>query len=198
MALAIEAYRAMKRAGLARQLVVVGDETAARDPQRAHPDVLFCGAQTGLALAAHYASADVFLFSERDRDFPGTWSWRRWRADSRSSPTSTRRPARTSSGAIRACWSRAARVALFVSAAVEAAQAPATVARMRERAREAALALDWDAVVDGFERFLSGGEVAGARARHRDAGGRSMRPRPRPEPGGVRARPEKQAWHGAH
>jgi hypothetical protein len=52
-----------------------------------------------------------------------------------------------------------------VSAAVEAAQTPATVARMRERARAAALALDWDAVVDGFEKFLSGGVTASARAR---------------------------------
>jgi glycosyltransferase involved in cell wall biosynthesis len=43
---------------------------------------------------------------------------------------------------------RAGASGAFVSAAVEAAQAPATVARMRD-GREAALALDWDAVVTG-------------------------------------------------
>ena len=69
VALAIEAYRAMKRAGLARQLVVVGDGPLRETLQRAHPDVLFCGAQTGLALAAHYASADVFLFPSETETF---------------------------------------------------------------------------------------------------------------------------------
>ena len=197
VALAIEAYRAMKRAGLARQLVVVGDGPLRETLQRAHPDVLFCGAQTGLALAAHYASADVFLFPSETETFGNVvleamasrlavvaYDYAAAGAHLRAGDSGVLVP-RGASGA-------------FVSAAVKAAQAPATVARMRERAREAALALDWDAVVDGFERFLSGGEVAGARARHRDAGGRSTRPRPRREPGGVRARPEKEAWHGAH
>ncbi len=197
VALAIEAYRAMKRAGLARQLVVVGDGPLRETLQRAHPDVLFCGAQTGLALAAHYASADVFLFPSETETFGNVvleamasrlavvaYDYAAAGAHLRAGDSGALVP-RGASGA-------------FVSAAVEAAQAPATVARMRERAREAALALDWDAVVDGFERFLSGGGVAGARARQRDAGGRSTRQRPRREAGGVRARPEKEAWHGAH
>jgi glycosyltransferase involved in cell wall biosynthesis len=197
VALAIETYRAMKRAGLARQLVVVGDGPLRETLQRAHPDVLFCGAQTGVALATHYASADVFLFPSETETFGNVvleamasglaviaYDYAAAGAHLRAGDSGVLVP-RGPGGA-------------FVSAAVEAARAPATVARMRERARGAALALDWDAVVDGFERFLSGGEIADARAHHRDAGGRPTASRPRRAPDGVRARPEKEAWHGAH
>jgi glycosyltransferase involved in cell wall biosynthesis len=57
--------RAFERAREARpetRLVVVGDGPARRRLQAAHPDVHFAGVQRGAALAAHYASADAFLF----------------------------------------------------------------------------------------------------------------------------------------
>jgi hypothetical protein len=44
-----------------------------------------------------------------------------------------------------------------------------------------ALALDWDAVVDGFERFLSGGAPASARARRPRRGPSLDATRPRHE-----------------
>ncbi len=37
--------------------------------QGAHPDVIFCGLQQGEALAAHYASGDVFLFPSETETF---------------------------------------------------------------------------------------------------------------------------------
>src|SRR5262249_33025766 len=57
--LAIEAYRAMQRSGGVGPLVVVGDGPLRAALAAAHPDVVFVGVQSGQALAAHYASADV-------------------------------------------------------------------------------------------------------------------------------------------
>jgi glycosyltransferase involved in cell wall biosynthesis len=57
--------RAFERARLARpglRMVVVGDGPALRRMRAAHPDVHFAGVQRGAELAAHYASADLFLF----------------------------------------------------------------------------------------------------------------------------------------
>jgi glycosyltransferase involved in cell wall biosynthesis len=49
-----------RRPGL--QMVVVGDGPQRARLERAHPHVRFVGVQTGVDLARHYASADVFLF----------------------------------------------------------------------------------------------------------------------------------------
>jgi glycosyltransferase involved in cell wall biosynthesis len=69
IALAIEAYRAMQRARSSLRFVVVGDGPSRAELQRAHPDLLFCGALRGERLAAHYASADVFLFPSETETF---------------------------------------------------------------------------------------------------------------------------------
>ncbi len=44
------------------RLVVVGDGPERARLERLYPDAIFAGAKIGAALAAHYASADVFLF----------------------------------------------------------------------------------------------------------------------------------------
>jgi glycosyltransferase involved in cell wall biosynthesis len=57
--------RAFERARAARpgtRMIVVGDGPARARLEAAHPDVRFVGTQRGAELAAHYASADVFLF----------------------------------------------------------------------------------------------------------------------------------------
>ena len=51
------------------RLVIVGDGPLRHTLEGAHPDVLFRGVQTGEALAAHYASADVFLFPSETETF---------------------------------------------------------------------------------------------------------------------------------
>jgi glycosyltransferase involved in cell wall biosynthesis len=57
--------RAFERARAARpgtQMIVVGDGPARPALEKAHPDVQFVGVHRGAELAAHYASADLFLF----------------------------------------------------------------------------------------------------------------------------------------
>lgn len=49
--------------------VIVGDGPLRRSLQTAYPDAHFLGAQTGDALAVHYASADVFVFPSRTDTF---------------------------------------------------------------------------------------------------------------------------------
>ena len=51
------------------RMVVVGDGPLRRSLQASHPHVHFVGMQRGSALAAHYASADVFLFPSLSETF---------------------------------------------------------------------------------------------------------------------------------
>ena len=153
VALAIEAYRAMKRAGLARQLVVVGDGPLRETLQRAHPDVLFCGAQTGLALAAHYASADVFLFPSETETFGNVTlealaSGLAVVAYDYAAAREHVRPGRT--GLLVPHGDAAA----FVAAAVTLARAPERVREMRRAISESVTHLGWDRVVERFEGLL--------------------------------------------
>jgi len=48
---------------------MVGDGPERRDLQNRHPHVLFAGARMGEDLAAHFASADVFLFPSMTETF---------------------------------------------------------------------------------------------------------------------------------
>ncbi|MGM9484038.1 glycosyltransferase family 4 protein [Roseateles sp. NT4] len=56
-----------RRPGL--RMVVVGDGPMRATLERAHPRARFVGMQTGIALARHYASADVFLFPSQTEAF---------------------------------------------------------------------------------------------------------------------------------
>jgi glycosyltransferase involved in cell wall biosynthesis len=59
----IEAFEAMRAISPASRLIMVGDGPARADLERRyHPHVIFAGMRTGEDLAAHYASADIFLY----------------------------------------------------------------------------------------------------------------------------------------
>lgn len=58
----IQAFEAMRAANPDMLLVMVGDGPARAELQQQHPHVLFAGMRTGEDLAAHYASADIFLY----------------------------------------------------------------------------------------------------------------------------------------
>ena len=60
--LGLRAFESARQAQPGLRMVVVGDGPARVRLQAAHPDVHFVGVQRGAALAAHYASADAFLF----------------------------------------------------------------------------------------------------------------------------------------
>lgn len=69
LGLALQAFRALQARIPAARMAMVGD-----GPQRgaladAYPDVIFTGTKRGGELAAHYASADVFLFPSLTETF---------------------------------------------------------------------------------------------------------------------------------
>ncbi|HEX4986912.1 MAG TPA: glycosyltransferase family 1 protein [Burkholderiales bacterium] len=60
--LIMHAYAAMRARDSRTRLVMVGDGPSRRAIAAGNPGVVFAGSRTGEDLAAHYASADVFLF----------------------------------------------------------------------------------------------------------------------------------------
>jgi glycosyltransferase involved in cell wall biosynthesis len=159
--LALEAYRAMQRAAPSRlvlRLVVVGDGPLRAAFQGAHPDVVFCGVQQGDALAAHYASGDVFLFPSETETFGNVtleamasglavvaYDYAAARAHITHAENGLLVPYRNAGA--------------FIEQATTLARGDSLV-RLRRSAREAAMAAQWPRVVERFERILRGaGEV---------------------------------------
>lgn len=66
---AIAAFEAIQWEQPAARFVLVGDGPMRRQLAIEHPDFIFCGTQTGMELAQHYASADLFLFPSRTETF---------------------------------------------------------------------------------------------------------------------------------
>jgi len=69
IALAIEAFRHAHRQNPCARFVVVGDGPLYDTLQKENPDIIFCGMQTGKALARYYAAADIFLFPSETETF---------------------------------------------------------------------------------------------------------------------------------
>ncbi|OQX13561.1 MAG: glycoside hydrolase [Thiothrix lacustris] len=67
--LAFHAFRAIQKQVPDARFLLVGDGPERKRLQDAHPDCLFVGMQTGIALAEHYASGDVFLYPSTSETF---------------------------------------------------------------------------------------------------------------------------------
>ncbi|MDP4302106.1 glycosyltransferase family 4 protein [Leptothrix discophora] len=63
------AFDAIARTLPKARLVVVGDGPQRAELQARHPEVVFAGQQRGAELAAHYASADLFVFASLTETF---------------------------------------------------------------------------------------------------------------------------------
>jgi glycosyltransferase involved in cell wall biosynthesis len=60
--LLMQTYAAMHRVDPRSRLIVVGDGPARPRLQARHPEAVYTGMRTGEELAAHYASADIFIY----------------------------------------------------------------------------------------------------------------------------------------
>jgi len=69
LGLAFAACAAIRSERPNARMVCVGDGPQAEMLARRHPEVRFCGMRTGEDLAAHYASADLFLFPSLTETF---------------------------------------------------------------------------------------------------------------------------------
>jgi glycosyltransferase involved in cell wall biosynthesis len=67
--LAVRAFRTLQEARPDARFVFVGDGPERARLEREHPDFIFCGMQRDAALAAHFASGDMFVFPSRSETF---------------------------------------------------------------------------------------------------------------------------------
>ena len=69
LALTLHAFAAMREHYPDMRMVVVGDGPERKKLEQAHPEFIFAGMRKGEDLAAHYASADCFLFGSETETF---------------------------------------------------------------------------------------------------------------------------------
>ena len=69
LGLVVQAYLKAKQQNPRVRLVLVGDGPLRESLQQQHADIIFAGYRSGADLAAHYASADVFVFASLTETF---------------------------------------------------------------------------------------------------------------------------------
>src|SRR5262249_48469856 len=153
--LAVAAYRAMQRCSASVQCIVVGDGPLRAPLQKAHPDLIFCGIQTGRQLARHYASADVFLFPSETETFGNVtleamasglvvvaYNYAAAKMHIRHGETGVLVPYGESKA--------------FIDSAGKLTREPQALYKIRRQAREYVATISWQCVVERFATLLTG------------------------------------------
>lgn len=152
--LLFDAFRSISMRVPDARMIVVGDGPLRARLEKRHPDVLFTGPRTGASLAAHYASADLFLFPSLTDTFGNVTL------------------EALASGLTVVAFNRGAALTHirhgqngvvvngnrgidFIVRACAAAEQHQYLNAMRVQARVSALAADWMSVVQRFERLLT-------------------------------------------
>ena len=152
-ALVIRAYEAMRRIRADAKLVLVGDGPLAGELRRENVGCVIAGRKVNGELAAHYASADVFLFPSMSE------TWGNVTLEAMASGVgivaydyaAARQVLRHGSSALLAPFGDAA---VFIAHAETLAREPALAAVLGQAARKSAEGLTWDRVVADFEAVL--------------------------------------------
>ncbi len=152
--LALRAFESVRQRRPDARMVLVGDGPARGRLQAAHPAAHFAGMLRGDELAAHYASADLFLFPSLSDTFGNVVL----EALASGLPVAAYDTAAAAehvadgtSGRLAAPGDEAAFIAAACSLAAEPSQ---RLAAMREAAADAARKARWSDVLDGFEAQL--------------------------------------------
>jgi len=153
LALVFRAFDAMREARPASRLVLVGDGPERASWQSSRPDAIFCGTQIGAALAAHYASGDVFLFPSL------TETWGNVTIEAMASGlavvaydcAAAEEVIRHAENGLKAPPEDEA---AFIAEAVSLAPDIARQRRLGAAAAARAAQLSWDAIIDSFEHML--------------------------------------------
>jgi glycosyltransferase involved in cell wall biosynthesis len=152
--LLLRSFRTLQARVPDARLVLVGDGPQRAALAAANPDVIFAGVQRGEALAAHYASADLFLFPSLSETFGNVV------LEAMASGLAT---VAFDTGAARehivdgvngACVP-APSAAAFIEAAFALAADPALREGIGQVARESVAALDLESVAGEFETLLA-------------------------------------------
>jgi glycosyltransferase involved in cell wall biosynthesis len=153
LTLVFRTFDAMREAHPAVRLVLVGDGPERALWQARRPDAVFCGTQVGEALAAHYASADVFLFPSL------TETWGNVTVEAMASGlavvayncAAAENVIRHGENGLKAPPEDEA---AFIAEAVALAPDAALQRRLGTAASARAAQLSWDAIIDSLERVL--------------------------------------------
>lgn len=160
IALAVESFLEARALQPRARLVIVGDGPERQALQRRYPEFHFAGMQRGEALAAHYASGDVFLFPSVTETFGNvvtealasglvvvTYDYAAGREHIRHG--------------VNGVLARFDDAAAFRAAVVDIAGRPEDWPAQRGAARATALGVTWDAIIARFRETLAA--VAGDR-----------------------------------
>lgn len=153
LAQAISTFERLKAIHPGARFILVGDGPLREKLQRTHPNYLFCGIQTGDALARHYASADIFLFPSQSETFGnvvleamasglGVVAFDHAAAHEHIDDGINGRKLAMDDGEE------------FSLAAMSLADQPTLLSAVRSRAREHAESLDWALLARSFEQHL--------------------------------------------
>jgi glycosyltransferase involved in cell wall biosynthesis len=151
--LVFRAFDAMREAHPATRLVLVGDGPERTSWQAKRPDAIFCGTQIGEALAAHYASGDVFLFPSL------TETWGNVTIEAMASGLAVVAYDCAAAEEVIRHGENGLKVpaedeAAFVAQAVSLAPDRGLQQRLGRAAAARTAQLSWGAIVDGLERVL--------------------------------------------
>lgn len=150
----IRAAYAMRTVNPHTRVVLVGDGPDAHALRAAHPNFIFVGTRVGADLAAHYASADVFLFPSTTETFGNVT------IEALASGLAViafdyaaahQHIVHAKSGVLVPFDDAEA----FVEAARSLAETPAQMARLGHHARTAAESLSWGRIVDRLAEVLT-------------------------------------------
>jgi glycosyltransferase involved in cell wall biosynthesis len=153
LSLVFSAFDAMHQAHPATRLVLVGDGPERAGWQAKRPDAIFCNTQVGEALAAHYASGDVFLFPSL------TETWGNVTIEAMASGLAVVAYDCAAAEEIIRHGENGLKVApedqaAFIAQAASLAPDVARQRRLGTAAAARAAQLSWDAIIDSFERVL--------------------------------------------
>ena len=156
----LDAFAALRQAQPDSRLLLVGDGPSRRELEARCPDAIFAGLRRGSELAAHYASADIFLFPSTTETFGNVT------------------PEAMASGLALLAYDYAAaarlvrsgengllvpldQTAQFIASAVTLATSPALARALGLQAREAMLSQGWDRIVGQVEAILRQAQAQG-------------------------------------
>lgn len=147
LALLEKAFEAIRARQPRARLVLVGSGPAREALQARQPGAVFCGPQTGTALAEHYASGDLFLFPSLTETYGNVVA----EALASGLPVAAYRDAAAQElieHQVHGWLAEPGDETGFVSGAVSLAEAHERRPRQRLAARERVAGLAWQAIVD--------------------------------------------------
>lgn len=151
--LAVRAFDAIRRVQPHARMVWIGDGPLRRKYEQAHPDHLFLGARSGEALAACYASADLFLFPSLTETF-GNVTLEAMASGLALVAFDYGAAGEHALDGVDACLAPLGDDLVFIQRAVDLARFPSLRHRLRHAARDAIRSLRWPVILGEFEQQL--------------------------------------------